>query len=79
MSKSELSPKQKKIMLEVRYYTEFACQDDLIPHLQEVLQGEYEIPLFGPQRILDVGANCGAFSLWAQRRFSCLTASVIVL
>jgi len=37
---------------------------------REVLMGEYDAPYFGERlRILDLGANIGAFSLWAQRRW----------
>lgn len=39
-------------------------------HIQTVFSGEYEVPLFGSHYdILDIGANVGAFSLWASHRF----------
>lgn len=42
----------------------------MAPHVEAVLAGEYDTPgLNGIGRILDIGANCGAFSVWAARRF----------
>ena len=39
------------------------------PALREVLEGEYDAPFVGEAlSILDVGANVGAFSIWANLR-----------
>lgn len=47
----------------------FACPANMTGHLQKVFSGEYDIPLEGQFRILDLGANCGAFALWAHHRW----------
>lgn len=49
----------------------FLCpEESLRPHLEKLFLGEYEIPLFFMNpTILDIGANIGAFALWAQHRF----------
>lgn len=50
----------------------FTCPDDLEPFLHKVFAGEYNVPLNyekGPPTILDCGANCGAFSVWASHRW----------
>jgi len=49
----------------------FVCPDNIKPHLEKVFQGEYDIPLYlkRPPMILDLGANCGAFSVWASHRW----------
>lgn len=45
--------------------------DAMRPHVQRVLDGEYALPReyrlpnAGPIKVLDLGANVGAFSLWA--------------
>ena len=47
------------------------------PHVAKVLDGEYDVPLgFGPGiTILDIGANVGAFTVWAAKRWGgCVTA-----
>ena len=38
------------------------------PHIEKVLQGEYYVPWDKDQSclVLDVGANCGAFAVWAK-------------
>lgn len=42
----------------------------MAPHVAAVLAGEYDIPgLAGVQYVLDIGANCGSFALWASRRW----------
>lgn len=49
----------------------FVCEPELEPHLQRVFSGEYDLRVALPQgyRILDLGANCGAFSVWATHRW----------
>lgn len=49
----------------------FRCPDNLTVHLEKVFDGEYDIPLHIWQpRILDLGANVGAFAIWAAYRWS---------
>lgn len=47
------------------------CPDSMKPHVARVLQGEYDVDVEFPQppRILDIGANVGAFAIWASRRW----------
>lgn len=49
----------------------FVCPPDIKPFLQKVFSGEYDVPLGFPQgtRIIDLGANCGSFSVWATHRW----------
>jgi FkbM family methyltransferase len=50
----------------------FECPPDLRADAALVLGGEYELPgaTFGsPPRVVDVGANVGAFLRWAERRW----------
>lgn len=47
----------------------FKCPPNMTGHLQKVFDGEYDVPIEGPQKILDLGANCGAFALWAFHRW----------
>lgn len=48
----------------------FRCPKDMQWHLQKVFDGEYDIPLAGDAyRIIDLGANCGAFAIWAAHRW----------
>lgn len=51
--------------------SEFSCPENIRHHLAKVFHGEYEIPIntTRPLRILDIGANCGAFALWAANRW----------
>jgi FkbM family methyltransferase len=50
--------------------THLECEPALVPHLQHVFAGEYDVPLdTRPRVIIDAGANVGAFSLWAAHRF----------
>ena len=43
---------------------------DLAWHVNKVLNGEYDIPYQHPNPIiLDIGANVGAFAVWASRRW----------
>jgi FkbM family methyltransferase len=44
--------------------------DDIIFHIGKIFQGEYDIPYYKKSPIiLDIGANIGGFSLWANRRW----------
>jgi len=48
----------------------FSCPENMREHLAKVFSGEYDIPLEGDgYRIIDVGANCGAFAVWALNRW----------
>lgn len=48
----------------------FQCDETMRPHLERVFAGEYDIPLEGGHKtIADVGANFGAFSIWALHRW----------
>lgn len=49
----------------------FDCPDSIRPHLQKVFDGEYEVSVDFAQgsSVLDLGANCGAFSVWAAHRW----------
>lgn len=43
----------------------------LEPHTKRVLEGEYDIPELNPEKpvVLDIGANVGAFAIWAAGRW----------
>jgi FkbM family methyltransferase len=47
------------------------CPDNIRPYLQHVFDGEYDVKEFviPAPHIIDLGANCGAFSLWALHRW----------
>ena len=46
------------------------CPPTMAPHVQKVLNGEYDIPYQHPSPvILDIGANVGGFAIWASRRW----------
>ena len=47
---------------------QFVCPEEMIPHLTKTLEGEYAVPwdAESPCLVLDVGANCGAFTVWAK-------------
>lgn len=49
----------------------FRCEKKIQPFLEHVLTGEYDIPLSFRHKatILDLGANVGAFSIWATHRW----------
>lgn len=49
----------------------FECEDSIRPYLEKVFKGEYDVPYWPekPPVILDIGANVGAFSLWALDRW----------
>lgn len=45
-------------------------ETSMIPHVDKVFAGEYDVPLFGHSfTIIDIGANLGAFSIWASHRW----------
>jgi FkbM family methyltransferase len=49
---------------------QFNCPVDMIPHCRKVLDGEYDIAYEGEgPLILDVGANCGAYTVWAKLKW----------
>src|SRR4051812_48177 len=46
------------------------CPSAMVPHLQKIANGEYEIPYEHPNPvILDLGANVGGFAAWASQRW----------
>jgi FkbM family methyltransferase len=46
------------------------CPPTMAWHVNKVLNGEYDIPYQHPRPvILDIGANVGAFAIWASRRW----------
>lgn len=52
----------------------FRCPESMQPHALRVLAGEYDVPRLefagdGRPAVLDIGANVGAFSVWAKRRW----------
>ena len=62
----KLLAKRRRASFELR-----ACPDDLLG-LVDVLDGAYEVSGVAfdkPPRILDLGANIGAFAVWAKQRF----------
>ena len=54
---------------------QFLCPDGMVGHLKKVLEGEYSIPYNETDAegrsllVLDVGANCGAFTVYAKLRW----------
>lgn len=55
----------------------FCCPPDMVAHCAKVFAGEYDVPIdFGRSpHVLDVGANVGAFSIWACHRWPGATVS----
>jgi len=49
----------------------FYCPEkSIIPHMDKVFSGEYDVPYFDQGlTILDLGANLGAFAIWASHRW----------
>ena len=54
---------------------QFLCPDGMVGHLKKVLEGEYNIPYNEADAegrsllVLDVGANCGAFTVYAKLKW----------
>jgi len=45
--------------------------DNMIPHIQKIFAGEYDIPFNASSPVIfDVGANIGAFTRWASARWA---------
>lgn len=60
----------KLTRMEIKFHVPFACSPAIKLHLDSVFAGEYDVPLqISGLRIIDVGANFGAFSIWAAHRF----------
>lgn len=51
--------------------SQFNCPSEMIPHIQQVFSNEYLIPGYTRKDpiILDIGANVGAFSIWAYSKW----------
>ncbi len=49
----------------------FKFPEDCLAGVGEVFSGQYDFPAVvnGQARVLDIGANCGAFAVWAQKRW----------
>lgn len=62
----------KMEFMDVKFSLPFICDEGIRPHLEKIFSGgEYELPITfqGGYKILDLGANCGAFALWAIHRW----------
>lgn len=56
--------------MKVSFSIPFDCPDRMTPHLEKVFSGEYDVPLeYAKAQIIDLGANFGAFSVWASHRW----------
>ncbi len=57
--------------MDLKIQIPFNCPDNIKPFLEKVFQGEYEMGVHIPRggKILDLGANYGAFALWAAHRW----------
>jgi len=50
--------------------SDFKCPMDMKWHVERIFQGEYDVPVQIPHPIiLDIGANVGAFTVWASKRW----------
>jgi FkbM family methyltransferase len=66
MRRQETAP----IGLQAHIAVELRCPPAMEGHLAHVLEGEYESGYAGENlRVLDIGANAGAFSIWAAHRW----------
>lgn len=54
-------------------FASIECPGPMRPHVQQVLAGEYALPrgwrIETPRRVVDVGANVGAFAIWAREQW----------
>lgn len=51
---------------------QFSCPIDCLPGIGEVWKGEYNLAgleFKSPPTVVDIGANCGAFAIWARMRW----------
>lgn len=56
--------------MKVEFTVPFVCDAKIHPYLQKVFSGEYDVPVqIHGAKIIDLGANCGSFSVWATHRF----------
>lgn len=58
--------------MEIKFTVPFRCSETLRPHLEKIFNGgEYDVSIGIPQGslIIDLGANFGAFSVWASHRW----------
>jgi FkbM family methyltransferase len=57
--------------MEMKFDVPINCPPDMQSTVHSVFHGEYDIPLVFAREItvLDLGANCGSFALWATHRF----------
>jgi FkbM family methyltransferase len=58
--------------MKLEFTVPFVCPNEqLKPHLEKVFSGEYDVPLMitHGSTVLDLGANYGAFSIWATHRW----------
>jgi FkbM family methyltransferase len=57
--------------IQARIPVELCCPVERVWHLTQVLEGEYESGYVGGEglKVLDIGANAGAFSIWAAHRW----------
>lgn len=57
--------------MEIKISVPFNCPANIKPFLEKVFKGEYDVPIHLPNmaRIVDLGANYGAFAMWAVHRW----------
>ncbi len=66
----EKSSELRQVEMNVEFKIPFVCPENITPYLQEVFSGEYDAKItFANPRILDLGANCGSYALWAIHRY----------
>lgn len=66
----ESQESSEPIAFQARIRVELRCPTRMLPYLTWVLEGEYESGYVGESlRVLDIGANAGAFSIWAAHRW----------
>jgi DUF218 domain len=70
MRRQETAP----FSLQARIAVELRCPPAMEGHLAHILEGEYESGYAGVNLwVLDIGANAGAFSIWAAHRWPGIT------